>query len=207
MQAAAFKQFGDTTQTVMSQIVPVLNSLPVTTKKVVTDALKAIPLIIKESIEAQYSMNKREFLGFSDKTVFQKTVQKKVNFNDNTPLKSHLTYAEIMSASLTNTESIRNINLLGSVEVQKHTLSLLRNDHICAEDGISDIKQKESANLTVICVNPDSANNVGKVLSSKYKDVIKISKVNTVKPQIKLVRVPVGNVNFDYKSLIIEHNR
>lgn len=82
-----------------------------------------------------------------------------------------------------------------------------KKDHICVHDAINNVKQKGLNTVTIKCSSISTASNVENLLNQKYKDAIKITKENEVKPEIKMVNVQSDNANFDYHQLIVEHNK
>lgn len=85
-------------------------------------------------------------------------------------------------------------------------MDILKKDHICVDNNITSIKQKGSTTITIKCATPTIASNVDSILTSKYKDIIKVSKVNSTKAQIKIVRVVTDAPQNEFKQLLIEHN-
>lgn len=136
------KGYTDAVQTLIGQIaqfLPTIVSLPAQIETI-QNTISTLPSIIKDTItETSKDMNTKDTISISQKSQSLKKPLSSIIIITNTS-GQHMTFAEILSKTPTDSTTIRNINLVGNPETCKKTLTALKKDHICADNSIKSVK-------------------------------------------------------------------
>lgn len=113
----------------------------------------------------------------------------------------NLSYAQAVANSHLPPQNIKNINIVGTPAEVINISNALKKDNFFAEIPLKSVKAKGSANLTLKCPDPESANQLAKTISEKYgKNIV----VKDVKPQLPMIKITKLYTDEAHAALIMD---
>lgn len=108
-----------------------------------------------------------------------------------------MTYAEAIAKSPLAPENIRNINITGTPEEVSRISTILRKDNVLQEYPILSIRPKGPANFTFKYADSTTADNVSKLLSTKYHGALTVERISPTLPQLKITKLYTSSNSID----------
>lgn len=99
---------------------------------------------------------------------------------------ANITYAQAIQNAHIPSEAIRNIQVLGDDMQCKIVMDRIRKDDICAQLPIKTIANNRKQNLTINCADVKAADELENLLTNKYRDTVKITKIVPIPPRVKI---------------------